>query len=234
MRGARPSRGECRRRAARSRRPGRARRQRERARQVEVGVVLPGEADAAEDLDAVLGALLSGGGRERGHAAATHVRAAASALVGRLVVEARAASHTAARACSIATSMWAHLCLTPWNWPIGRPNCSRTLAYSGGGVGGPPCDADGLRRQQGRHERTRVGPAQVGQHAVVGDFDGVGPHVGDRPQGVDTLNRFDLEVGGVDDHPQFARLDGDRQHQYRCLRGGRDSSHLTADHQRIA
>src|SRR5205823_8034338 len=26
--------------------------------------------------------------------------------------------------------MWAHLCWMAWKLPIGRPNCSRTLAYS--------------------------------------------------------------------------------------------------------
>ncbi|SKW46924.1 Uncharacterised protein [Mycobacteroides abscessus subsp. abscessus] len=43
---------------------------------------------------------------------------------------ARAASHTAAVARSVTAAMVAHLCLMPWNWPMGRPNCSRTLAYS--------------------------------------------------------------------------------------------------------
>ena len=40
----------------------------------------------------------------------------------------RAASHTAAVASSVATSMLAQWCLTAWNIPIGRPNCSRTSA----------------------------------------------------------------------------------------------------------
>ncbi len=43
---------------------------------------------------------------------------------------ASAASHATPRACSVATSMSAHRCFTPWNWPIGRPNCRRTAAYS--------------------------------------------------------------------------------------------------------
>ena len=34
----------------------------------------------------------------------------------------RAASQTAAAACSAAVSIHAHRCLTAWNWPIGRPN----------------------------------------------------------------------------------------------------------------
>ena len=41
---------------------------------------------------------------------------------------ARAASHAVPRACSVVMSMSASLCFTAWNWPIGRPNCSRTFA----------------------------------------------------------------------------------------------------------
>ena len=40
----------------------------------------------------------------------------------------RAASQTAAAACSAAVSIHAHRCLTAWNWPIGRPNWWRILA----------------------------------------------------------------------------------------------------------
>ena len=32
--------------------------------------------------------------------------------------------------CSASTSMFAAWCLTAWNVPMVRPNCSRTLAYS--------------------------------------------------------------------------------------------------------
>ena len=41
---------------------------------------------------------------------------------------ARAASQAQTRACSATASIQALRCLTPWNWPIGRPNCSRTRA----------------------------------------------------------------------------------------------------------
>ena len=34
----------------------------------------------------------------------------------------RAASQTAAAACSAPASIRAQRCLTAWNWPIGRPN----------------------------------------------------------------------------------------------------------------
>ena len=41
---------------------------------------------------------------------------------------ARAASQTAAVARSVVAIISAHLCLMAWNWPIGRPNCSRIFA----------------------------------------------------------------------------------------------------------
>ena len=102
--------------------------QRHRPAQVEVGVVLPREADAAEHLDAVLGDVRErigrdGAGRSRGE------RHLGGVAVGR-PSSASAASHAAPRACSTATSMSAQRCFTPWNCPIGRPNCSRTVAYS--------------------------------------------------------------------------------------------------------
>ena len=37
-------------------------------------------------------------------------------------------AYTAAFASSARTSMSAHMCLTAWNVPIGRPNCSRSFA----------------------------------------------------------------------------------------------------------
>lgn len=40
----------------------------------------------------------------------------------------RAASQAAARACSSESRRSAQRCLTAWNWPMGRPNCSRTFA----------------------------------------------------------------------------------------------------------
>ena len=42
----------------------------------------------------------------------------------------RAASHVAAVASWVATNMSAAWCLTAWNIPMTRPNCSRTFAYS--------------------------------------------------------------------------------------------------------
>lgn len=79
----------------------------------------------------------------------------------------------------------------------------------------------------------RVGAAQVGEHPVVVDLHGVGPHVGDRPH-VDTVDRFDLQIFRVEDDPQLTGLDGHRQHQHRRLRGGRHGARLAADHQCVA
>ena len=45
-------------------------------------------------------------------------------------LQAAAASQATAALCSTATSMSASACFTAWNWPMGRPNWTRTLAYS--------------------------------------------------------------------------------------------------------
>src|SRR5439155_1420081 len=42
---------------------------------------------------------------------------------------AHAAYRVALRAASSSTAISAHLCLTAWNPPMGRPNCSRSFAY---------------------------------------------------------------------------------------------------------
>ena len=107
--------------------------------QVDVGVVLPGEPHAAQDLDGPLGRLHVAveGQRRRpagrpgdadGRVVGTRGRSGPAS--GRLVVQPRAASQVAATACSTATSMSASRCLTPWNWPMGRPNCWRVRACS--------------------------------------------------------------------------------------------------------
>ena len=99
--------------------------QRQRAAQVEVRVVLVGEADAAEHLDAGLG---------HGHRAVEAGHLGDVGGVGPLVVVARrpaaATSHAAAVTASAVSSISAHRCLTAWKAPIFWPNCSRTLAYS--------------------------------------------------------------------------------------------------------
>ncbi len=93
--------------------------QRERAAVVQVGVVLPGVADAPEHLDALVRAADGGVHRDqRGHRGGE-----LAAGVARLpACMARAASQAAAAACSAAVSIQAQRCLTAWNWPMGRPN----------------------------------------------------------------------------------------------------------------
>ena len=86
---------------------------------------------------------------------------------------ARAASQTTAAACSAATSIRAQRCLTAWNWPIGRPNWCRSLAYSSRGGDGPVGDADGLsaeddRRQAGHGARRQAGQLPVRGHDDIG------------------------------------------------------------------
>jgi hypothetical protein len=88
-----------------------------------VGVVLPGEADAAVHLDVELGVEV--GGRA---SPAWPRSAAVYDSWSPPVAAARAASHTAAVASSTATSMLAQWCLTAWYMAMGRPNCWRTLA----------------------------------------------------------------------------------------------------------
>ena len=107
------------------------------------------------------------------------------------------------------------------------------LGVRRGGVGGPARDADGLRGQQRGHQRARQSPAEVAQHTVVADLDGVGAHMGQRPQRVDALDGFDLQLVGVEHHPLFAAVDGDRQHQHRRLRRGGNRTHLAANHQAV-
>ena len=97
----------------------------ERAAQVEVGVVLEGEADPAEHLDAGL--------RDRDRAVEARPprrRARRTRAARRPRVAARAASQAAAVTDSLVSSISAHRCLIAWKAPIFWPNCSRTPAYS--------------------------------------------------------------------------------------------------------
>ena len=87
-----------------------------------MGVVLPGKADPAVDLDVHLRVVHRRPERQMRRHGRRQVE-----LVGR-VGRARAASHTAAVASSPATSMSAQWCLTASNVPMGRPNCTRSLA----------------------------------------------------------------------------------------------------------
>ncbi len=85
--------------------------------------------------------------------------------------------------------------------------------------------------QQRGHQRVRRRHAEVGQHDVLTDLDGIGPHIGDGAQGVQAFHRFDLELIGAQHHPCLAAVDRDGQHQQRGLRRGGDRTDFAADHQ---
>ena len=132
-----------------------------------MGVVLPGEADAAVHLDVELGAEVGGRDGQRGRRGRARPRTG-----GRRPRPARAASHTEAVASSVATIMLAQWCLTAWNVAMGRPNCSRTLAYSLACIGALERDAGGLGGQDrpGQVEHGLTGAGQdLGRGAVEGD-----------------------------------------------------------------
>lgn len=92
-----------------------ARREKQCPPVVDVGVVLPGEADTAVHLDAVLRALLGGGRgqRRRDRGGEPEMRSLGTFFPH--LIKALAASHTAAVARSVTATMLAHLCLTAWN-----------------------------------------------------------------------------------------------------------------------
>ena len=90
-----------------------------------MGVVLPGEADAAQHLDAVLG----GGGmrleRDRPGGGQRGIVIAA-----RVAVEGGGGVQATARACSSPTSMSAQRCFTAWNWPIEAAELAPVRAWA--------------------------------------------------------------------------------------------------------
>ena len=55
-----------------------------------------------------------------------------------------------------------------------------------------------------------------------------------RPQRVHALDRFDLQLFGVEHHPLFTAVDGHRQHQHRRLSGGGNRAYLAADDQAVS
>ena len=66
--------------------------------------------------------------------------------------------------------MSASRCLTAWNEPIGRPNCSRSLAYGGR-------ELDGGQRQA---ELQRGGEHRAVEHATAAATVGVGEQLARR------------------------------------------------------
>lgn len=84
--------------------------------EIPVRLVLPGEADAAVQLDGLTGGdpgRLQGLGEREGPASGS-----------------RAAWYAAERAASTRTYRSARRCLTAWNEPTALPNCSRAFTYS--------------------------------------------------------------------------------------------------------
>ena len=75
--------------------------------------------------------------------------------------------------------------------------------------------------------------AEIAQHRIVTDLDGVGAHMRDRSQRVDAADRLDFELVGAQHDPLFAAVDCHRQHQHRRLAGRGHRPDLAADHQRV-
>ena len=212
-----------------------ARGQHDRAAVVDVGVVLPGEADAAVHLDAVLGAVLRGGGRQRrGDRGGELESACPPWRFSRCSSMARAASHTAAVARSVSAIISAHLCLMAWNWPIGRPNCSRILAYADAvsvahratpmHSADSSVDISARARVRLRLLSTRSSPTSTALARTWASG----------RSGSTLLTGSISSVVGVEHHPLLAAVDRHRQHQHRRLRGRGHRTHLAADDQAVA
>ena len=177
--------------------------------QVQVRVVLPGEPDPAVHLDVEAGVARRGRDRERRRdrrgvaeliVVSVGARSAASA--------ARPASQVAAVASSAATSMLAQWCLTAWKVAIGRPNWTRTLAYSAACWVVSVGDPDRLGREHG--------PGGVGQQRARAREQHGGRRVEPHPGRAAAL----VEVGGHRDrdparrplHQRDVVADRDQQH----------------------
>ncbi len=196
--------------------------------------MLPREADAAVHLDAVLRAVLRGDGGQRGGDGRGELeRAVVDVACERLVDRAGGVPDRGGGPLGLGDHPCA-LVLDGLELSDRATELLADLRVLGGGVGGPAGDADALGGQQRRHQGPGELAAQAGQHLVVADLDGVGAHVGDRPQRVDALDRLDLELVGVEDDPFLAAVDGDGQHQQRCLGGGGNGPHLAADDEAAA
>ncbi len=210
-----------------------ARGQQHRAAVVDVGVVLPGEADAAVHLDAVLRAVQHRLGRQRGGDGCGEFESRFCICVLAVLVDrAGGVPHRRGRPLGVGDHLGA-LVLDGLELADRPAELLADLRVGGRGVGGPARDADALGGQQGGHQRAGVTAAEVGQHAVVADLDGVGADMGQGPQRVNALDGFDLQLVGVEHHPLLAAVDRHRKHQHRRLRGGRDGPHLAADDQAV-
>ena len=199
-------------------RPAEHRPQGEGPSQVEVGVVLPGEADARPAPGCSPWPPTRrprrrwprrrpwpGGPRRRG----ARARRAP-----------RAASHATPRACSSRTSMSAQRCFTRLELPDGPAELPATGGVGGGGVDAPRRAPAALGRSQhdtellhrravdaGQRRRRRVRPARAG---------------GQRPGGVERVERRRVGIGHRHQAPPLPAADRDRHHDHVGRRAAED------------
>ena len=107
--------------------------------------------------------------------------------------------------------MRAHLCLTPWNWPIGRPNCTRVFAYSDAvDTHQDITPIASAPRTTVATDRTRCSLEPV-EDPVGAHVDGVGRDPCGTAEHVDAVLHRDGDVRGIDDGPADVVADGDRE-----------------------
>nr|BFE86829.1 hypothetical protein GCM10020093_094300 [Planobispora longispora] len=194
----------------------------ERAAVVEVDVVLVGVADAAEDLDGVLGALH--GGVRRDHTRDRRGVVQLPALGAGRVPDRRAGllqRHEHAR----------RLVLDALELADRAAELHAHLGVLGGGGHAPGRDARGLGAQQDRgqvqHGRA-LQPVQdpPGRHGRPVELD-----LGRAPSEVQRLDRRHGRGGGVHRHPLLAPVGADREHQDVGERAAQHGLGATADRQ---
>jgi len=189
-----------------------------------VGVVLPREADAAEHLDGVLGALEGGRGHQRGRHGGSQRRLGRVATPGGVPHRGAGVFEGAQH---VGTAVLHGLELAD------HPTELLALAgVGGGGLDAPPHQPDRLGGQQHRGQLAdpdrivdRTEPP-VGGHRRVGHR-----HAGQAPRGIDARELLDLGLVAVEHHPHLARSRAGRQHQQVGHGGAEHGTDLTRHHQ---
>ena len=155
--------------------------QHQRPAVVDVRVVLPGEADAAVHLDAILRAALGGSRcqRRRHRGGELDFERRVPIVLAGFVDRAGGIPHGRGGPLGVGDHLGA-LVLDGLELTDRPAELLADLGVLRGRVGGPACDADGLGGQQRGYQRVRGDHAQVAQHGVVADLDGVGAHMRDR------------------------------------------------------
>ena len=154
--------------------------QQERAAVVDVGVMFPGEADAAVHLDAVLGGVQHGGGSQCGGNGRGELESRVIRWVLAVFVDgASGVPHRGGCPFGVGDHQGA-LVLDGLELTDRPAELLADLGIRRRGVRRPSRDADALRGQQRRYQGPRVATTQVVQHAVVADLDGVGADIGQR------------------------------------------------------